>query len=107
MLGTRGPEITLTEPSMSWVRAPPLEEPIHPQRTVTQVMPLETAAKSSTRPTGTVGMATMGGGDSARPFTLKNLEAPGKFSGIKHPTATTWLTEMSCWICLSKVPKSD
>ena len=52
-------------------------------------------------------MATMGGGDSARPFTLKNLEAPRKFSGIKHPVATTWLPKMSHWIHLSKVLEDD
>ena len=68
-------------------------------------MPLETTAKSNARPSGIVPMATMGGGHSARPFTLKNLEAPGRFSGIKHPIVTTWLTEMSHWIRLSKVPE--
>ena len=70
-------------------------------------MPLEIAAESSARPTVTVPTATMGGGDSGRPFPLKNLEEPGKFSRIKHPTATTWLTEMSRWIRLSKVPEDD
>ena len=50
---------------------------------------------------------TVGGGDSSRPFMLKNLEASGKFPGIKHPVTTTWLTEMSCWIHLSKVLKDD
>ena len=68
-------------------------------------MPLEIGAKSSAKPTVTVPMATMGRGDSSQPFTLKNLEAPRKFSGIKHPAATTWLTEMSHWIPLSKVPE--
>ena len=58
-------------------------------------MPLEIVAKSSARPAGTIPTATVGGGGSSRPFTLKNLEAPGKFSGIKHPVVTTWLTEMS------------
>ena len=70
-------------------------------------MPLEIAAESSARPTVTVPMTTVGGGGSGRPFTLKNLEAPGKFSGIKHPAATTWLTEMLHWICLSKVLEDD
>ena len=51
--------------------------------------------------------ATVGGGGSERPFTIKNLEAPSKFSGIKHPITTTWLTEISCWIHLSKVPEID
>ena len=68
-------------------------------------VPLETIVESSAKPTGTVPTATVGGGDSGRPFTLKNLEAPRKFSGIKHPAATTWLTEMSHWIPLSKVPE--
>ena len=70
-------------------------------------MPLETAAESSTKPAITVPMATVGGGDSSRSLMLKNLEAPGKFSWIKHPAATTWLIEMSHQICLSKVPKDD
>ena len=70
-------------------------------------MPLETAAESSAKPAITIPMAAVGGGDSSRPFTLKNLEAPGKLSGIKHPATTTWLTEMSHWIRLTKVPKDD
>ena len=98
---------TLTVPVILQIRAPPLAEPIYQERTVTPVVPLETAAKSSARPAITVPMTTVGGGDSGHPFTLKNLEAPGNFSGIKHPTATTWLTEMLCWIRLSKVPKTD
>ena len=48
-------------------------------------MPLETTVESTTKPAGTMPMATMGGGDSGRPFMLKNLEAPAKFSGIKQP----------------------
>ena len=68
---------------------------------------MEIAAESSARPVVTVPMATMGGGDSGRLFTLKNIEAPGNFSGIKHPVATTWLTKMSCWICLSKALEDD
>ena len=99
--------VTLTEPVISRVRAPPLEEPIYRERTVTPVMPLETAAESSARPAVKVPTATVGGGDSGRPFTLKNLEAPEKFSGIKHPTVTTWLTEMLHWIRLSMVPEDD
>ena len=70
-------------------------------------MPLETIAESSMRPAVTIPMATVGGGGSDQPFTLKNLEAPGKFSGIKHQATTTWLIEMSCWIHLSKVPKDN
>ena len=66
-------------------------------------MPLDTVAESSARPACMVPTATMGGGDSGRPFMLKSLEAPGKFSGLKHIVATTWVTDMSCWICLSKV----
>ena len=78
--------------------------------------PLETTMESSTRfkeatsetrPTGTIPIAIVGGRDSNRPFTLKNLEAPRNFSGIKHPAATTWLTKMSCRIRLSKIPESD
>ena len=63
--------------------------------------------KSSARPAVTIPTTTVGGGDSRRPFTLKNLEAPKNFSGIKYPAATTWLTEMSHWIRLSKVPEDD
>ena len=85
----RGPEITLTELNVSRVRSPPLEEPIHWERTITPAVPLEIATKSSARPVRTAPMAIVGGGSSARPFTLKNLEAPSKFSGIKHPVTTT------------------
>ena len=102
-----GPTVTLTEPVISRVRAPPPEEPVYRERTVTPAVPLETVAESSARPVITVPTTTVGGGDSGRPFTLKNLEAPGKFSGIKHPAVTTWLTEMSHWIRLSKVPEVD
>ena len=70
-------------------------------------MPLEIVAESRARPIVTVPTATVGGGDSGRPFTLKNLEAPGNFSGIKHLAMTTWLTQMLCWICLSKVPEDN
>ena len=102
-----GPTVTLTEPVISRVRAPPPEEPIYHKRTVTPIVPLETTAESSAKPAITVPTPTVGGGDSGRPFTLKNLEALGKFSGIKHPIATTWLTKMSHWIHLSKVPEAD
>ena len=68
---------------------------------------MEVAAESSARPVGTDLAATVGGGGSARPFTLKNLEALGKFSGIKQPAATMWLIQMSHWIRLSKVLESD
>ena len=105
ILGTQGPEITLIEPSMSWVRAPPLEEPVHWEKTIIPTVPLEIVAES--RPAYTIPTATVGGGDPARPSTLKNLEAPGKCSGIKHPAVTPWLTEMLYWIRLSKVPKDD
>ena len=90
------PTVTLTEPVISRVRAPPPKEPVYRERIVTPAVPLETAAESSARPAITVPTTTVGGGDSGRPFTLKNLEAPGKFSRIKHPAATTLLTEMSC-----------
>ena len=106
-LESQGPKIVLTEPIVSRAQAPPLEEPVYRERTVTPAVPLETVAESSARPVGAVPTATVSGGDSARPFTLKNLEEPGKFSGIKHPAATTWLTEMSRWIRLSKVPEAD
>ena len=52
-------------------------------------MPLDIAIESSARPTSIVPTATLGRGDLGRPFTLKNLEATGKFFGLKHPTATT------------------
>ena len=68
---------------------------------------METEVESSARPAITILTATVGGGDSGRPFTLKNLEAPGKFSWIKHPVVATRLTEMSRWIRLSKVPEDD
>ena len=87
---------TLTEPVILWVRASPLAKPIYRERTVTPVVLLDTVAQSNARPAVTVPTATMGGGDSGRPFTLKNLEAPRKFDGIKHPAVTTWLTKMSC-----------
>ena len=70
-------------------------------------MPLGIAAESNTKPIGTIPMATMGRGDSTRPFTLKNLEVPNKFSGIKHPMVTMWLIEMLHWIRLSKVCEDD
>ena len=98
-----GPMVTLTELVISCVRAPPPEEPIYQERTVTPVVPLETVAESSTKPTITVPTTIVGGGHSGHLFTLKSLEAPGNFSGIKHPAATTWLIEMSHWIRLSKV----
>ena len=59
-----------------------MEEPVHQERTVTLAVPLEIAAESRARLAGTVLRATMGGGDSARPFTLKNLEAARKFLGL-------------------------
>ena len=65
----------------------------------------EIAAESSARVASMGPTTIVVGGDSARHFTLKNLEAPRKFSGIKQPDATTWLTEMSHWIHLSKVPE--
>ena len=99
--------VTLIEPVISHVRAPPPEEPIYRERTVTLVVPLVIAIESNTGPAVIVPTTTVGGGDSGRPFTLKNLDAPGKFFGMKHPTMTTWLTEMSCWICLSEVPEDD
>ena len=80
-----GPIVTLAEPMISRVRAPPPEEPVYRERTVTPALPLETAAESSARPAITIPTTTVGGGGSWRPFTLKNLEAPEKFSGIKHP----------------------
>ena len=71
------------------------------------LVPLEIVAESSARLVVTVPMTTVGGRDSGRPFTLKNLEAPRKFSGLKHPATRMWLTEMLCWIHLSKVPEDD
>ena len=72
-----GPTVTLTEPVISRVRAPPPEEPVYRERTVTPVVPLETAAESSARPAVIVPTTTVGGGDSGRPFTLK------KFGGTR------------------------
>ena len=89
------PTFTLTEPVISRVRAPPPEEPIYRERTITPAVPLETVAESRAKLAVTVPTITVGGGDSGCPFTLKNLEAPGKFSGIKHLVVTTWLTKMS------------
>ena len=89
------------------MRAPPPTKPIHRERTTTPTAPLETTIESSATPMGTGPTATIGGGDSARPFTLKNLEAPGKFFGLKHPAGTTWLTEMSHWIRLNKALEDD
>ena len=68
-------------------------------------MPLEIVAESSARPVGAVSTAIVGGEGLERHFALKNLEALGKFSGIKQLAATTWLIEMSHWIRLSKFPK--
>ena len=70
-------------------------------------MPFKIAAESSTKPIGMGPMATVGGGGSERPCTLKNLAAPGMFFGIKQLAATPLLTTMSQWILLSKVPESD
>ena len=64
-------------------------------------------AESNTRPARIEPTVLVSFGDPTRPFTLKKLEAHRKFFGKGIPTATTWLTEMSHWICLSKVPKSD
>ena len=74
--------VTLTKPVISCVRAPPPEEPIYRERTVTLAVPLETAPKSSAKPAITVPTTTVGGGDSGHPFTLKNLEAPENFLGL-------------------------
>ena len=80
---------------------------VHWERTATLVVSLEIASESNVRPASTMLMAIVGGGDSGRPFTFRNLEALGKFSGIKRPAVTAWLTEMSHWIRQSKVPKND
>ena len=102
-----GPIPPPTEPIITRMQAPPLAKPIHRERTITPIVPLDTVAKSNTRPTSMVPMAIVGGGDLGRSFTPKNLEAPGKFFGLKHPVATPWLTKMSYWICLSKVLEDD
>lgn len=89
------------------MRIPPIE-PLHKERTFTPTLPIETMAKSSTKPTETIPQVTMGsGGDSERLFTLKSLEAPRKFFGKGQPDVSTQLIEMTCWAWLSKVPKSD
>lgn len=80
---------------MASVRAPPTKL-IHPKRTITHAVLIETIGESNYNPLGTIPPhTTQSSGDSTRPFTLKNLEAPWKFAGKGQPTATTWLTEMS------------
>ena len=80
---------------------------MHRERTFTPAIPLETTAESNTRLVGHEPTTSVSGGDPGRPFTLKNLEGPGKFSGKGTPVAMTRLTEMSHEIRLSKVPNSD
>ena len=83
-----GPKVALIKPIISGMRAPPPAKPIHRERITTIAVPLEIAVESSSKLAGTCPMATIGGGDLARPFTLKNLEAPRKFSELKHSAAT-------------------
>ena len=91
----QGPAPTLTEPIILWVRAPPPPKPKHQERMVTPIVSWKTIAESSAGPDGTIPMARVGDGNSSRPFTLKNLEAPGKFSSEGASAATTWSIEMS------------
>ena len=63
-----GPTFTLTEPMISHVRAPPPEEPIYREKTVTLAVSLETAAESSAKPAIIAPVTTVGGGDSGRPL---------------------------------------
>ena len=70
-------------------------------------MPLETIAERSTRLASQELAISINGCDPRRPFTLKNLDVPGKFSGKGAPVATPWLAKMSYWIHLSKVLDSD
>ena len=97
---------TESEPDIAWVTAP-LASIVHRERIFTHAMPLETTAESNTRLAGQEPTTSGSCGDPGRPFTLKNLEIPGNFSGKGTPMATTWLTEMSRWIHLSKVPNND
>ena len=60
---SRGPKMTLTEPIVSWVQAPPPTKPIYREKTVTPAMPLATIAESGTKPASIVPVATMGGGN--------------------------------------------
>lgn len=90
------------------MKVSPFVEPLHRERIATPTVPEHTVAESNTKPVGIVPTHLGGnGGDTGRTFTLKNLEAPRKFSGKGELTMATWLIEMSYWIRLSKVPKAD
>lgn len=70
------------EPIVYKIKVPPFVEPIHRERTATLVVPQYTVVESSARSMGTIPTYLGGnGGDTRRPFTLKNLEALGNFLG--------------------------
>ena len=77
-----GPTVTLTEPVISRVRAPPPEELIYRERTVTPAVPLETAAESSARPAITVPTTTVGVETRGAPSHSKIWRHPENFLGL-------------------------
>ena len=79
---------TKSEPDIARVTTP-LASVVHQERTFTPAMPLETTVESNTRLVGQEPATSVSGGDPGRPFTLKNVEAPGKFFGKGTPAATT------------------
>lgn len=86
----------MSEPVIARMRAPSLAKPIHYERTVTPIVVTKIVGKSSARPIGTIVVQTISsGGGSGRPFTLKNPEAPRKFSRKGQLVVTTWLTKIS------------
>lgn len=77
------------------MRTPPLVNLLHHERTVTPIVPMETIGESNARSIGTILVWTINsGGDSRRPFTLKNMETPRKCFKKGQPMAITWLNEM-------------
>ena len=67
----QGPMLTMTEPIILAVRAPPRPKLLHRERTITLVGPLEIVVESNARLASIVVTVTIRGGDSGRPFTLK------------------------------------
>ena len=94
--------------SLNSVTAPPFISSKYYERAMALGIPMETKAfgsMTSTRPV--LSHSKRHDGKEPRPFTLKNLEALGIVSVQEKPDASTWLTEMSRWIRLSKVAESD
>ena len=81
-------------PFVAKVTAPSLGSLVHFDRMVTIAMPVETKAFCSM--VRFISLQKECGGEEPRPFTLKNLEALGKFLGRGKLAVTTWLTKMSC-----------